>query len=113
MDFQAFQPSGPTVAISAPTSSPVTGVQVQPGMTGMISIYICNPVAAAVVIGFGATAAAAQANAVLPNSGTTQTGAIVIAPSFGKAFNFPANTYFSALAASTGGTVYLTGGQGV
>lgn len=103
------QIAGQCYAIACPTSSPPTGVQIQPagGSAGTISVDIMNTGANAALISYGPSAAAAQTSAVFPVTGTPQ-NCVVIPPNFSKRFEFPAGSYFSGLALTATANVYLT-----
>lgn len=108
----AFRPGGKTLAISAPTSSPPAGVQLDGSNAGDISVWIYNPGANLVWLGFGSSATDATANAVAPVAGTPQY-AIAIPSGFNRALTFSAKTYFSPLAVTSTQLIYLTSGQGM
>ena len=111
----AFAPLGKTVVIAADAAAP-TGVQAPvhgqlnaqaAGQYRVINASAVNTV----FVGFGATAALAQTNAVAPIAGTPSS-AIVLLPGSVEILRFNTETFFSGLAAAAS-TVYITPGQGL
>ena len=108
----AFNPQGETVVIPVDTVAPagiqalVTQVQGQAGQ-----YRIVNAGTNTVFLGVGATAVAAQANAVAPVAGNPSS-AIPLVPGAVEVIRFGEEVYFSGLA-SAATTVYITPGQGL
>jgi hypothetical protein len=110
----AFNPQGETVVIAAAVAPPL-GVQVpvyeraKPQETGQMRIV--NASNNTVHLGYGATATAAQANAVAAVAGNPATS-IPLVPGAVEILRFPAGVYFSGGAAGAS-TVYMTPGEGL
>lgn len=107
----AFKPGGRTVAISAPTSAPVVGVQLPGPDAGDVAILAYNPGPNLVWLAYGNTAADAQTNAVAPVAGTPQY-VVALPPLAQETYTFNAKTFYSTLAITGVQLVYLTPGQG-
>jgi len=110
----AFNPLGLTIAIVAAAAPPL-GVQA-PSLgrvdnTPSGQYRIVNSGAVAVFLGYGKTAAAAQANAVAPISDTPRQ-AIALLPGAIEVISFGDGTFFSGRAASSV-TLYITPGVGL
>lgn len=109
-----FSPQGQTVAIAAAAVAPA-GVLVDvlekysAQSTGQMRIVNNNP--AMVHLGYGPTAAIAQANAVAATAGSPS-NAIALPPGVVEILRFPYGSYFSGVSTSNA-TVYLTPGQGL
>jgi len=106
----AFNPCGSTVAIAAAAVAPL-GVQVPQTSDPSGQYRIVNAGSSTVFLGVGATAAAAQANAVAPVAGVPS-AAIAVIPGAVEIFSFGESAFFSGLA-SVASTVYITQGSGV
>lgn len=110
----AFNPQGETVVIAAAAVAPL-GVQVhvyeraKPQETGQIRIV--NAGTNLVHIGYGPTAAEAQANAVAALAGNPAPSVPVLAGAV-EILRFSAGLYFSAVAGSAT-TIYMTPGEGL
>jgi hypothetical protein len=110
----AFTPQGKTVVIAAAATAP-SGVQALVSQfasnqaTGQYRIV--NAGSNTVFLGFGASAADAQANAVAPVAGTPSNAIVLVAGAV-EVLRFNPESYFSGLAASAT-TVYITQGQGI
>ena len=110
----AFTPQGNTVVIAAAATAPA-------GVQALVSKFASNQATGqyrivnggsnTVFLGFGVSAADAQANAVAPVAGTPS-NAIVLVPGAVEVLRFTPEAYFSGLAASAT-TVYITQGQGI
>jgi hypothetical protein len=111
----AFNPQGKTVVVAAAGTAPA-GVQApvyekfNPQNAGQYRITNSSTTDT-VFLGFGPTAALAQAAAVAPVAGTPS-DAIVLMPGVTVILRFNIDTYFSGLA-SGATTVYITPGQGI
>ena len=110
----AFNPQGETVVIAAAAVAPL-GVQVpvyeraKPQETGQIRIV--NAGLNLVHIGYGPTAAIAQANAVAALAGNPAPSVPVLAGAV-EILRFSAGLYFSAVAGAAT-TIYMTPGEGL
>jgi hypothetical protein len=110
----AFTPQGKTVVIAAAATAPA-GVQALVSQfasnqaTGQYRIV--NAGSNTVFLGFGASAADAQANAVAPVAGTPSNAIVLVAGAV-EVLRFTPEAYFSGLA-SGATTVYITQGQGI
>jgi len=110
----AFNPQGETVVVAASAVAPL-GVQIpvyeraKPQETGQIRIV--NASTNIVHLGYGPTAAEAQANAVAALAGNPSP-AVPLVPGAVEILRFGEETYFSGLSA-TATTVYITPGQGL
>lgn len=112
-----FQPSGKTVAFTANTTAP-TGVQASPTVTARpwkTSQYrIHNATSVTVFLAFGATAALATANAVIPTgTGANSKDAYPLIAGGIEVFSAPQDTFWSGITASSSGAVYVTPGEGL
>ncbi len=110
----AFNQLGKTIVVAAEASAPA-GVRATTFSNGSAltsgQYRIVNAGTNTVFLGVGATAEAAQANAVAPVAGTPST-AIVLVPGAVEVFSFGDGSFFSGLASSAT-TVYITPGQGL
>lgn len=110
----AFNPQGETVVIAAAVAPPL-GVQVP--VYEKFSSYVAgqmrivNASANTVHLGFGPTAAAAQANAVAAVAGNPAPS-IPLVPGAVEILRFSAGLFFSGAAAGAS-TVYMTPGEGL
>jgi hypothetical protein len=110
----AFNPQGNTVVVAAAAVAP-SGVQApvnekfKAQETGQMRIV--NASTNLVHIGYGPTAAAAQANAVAAAAGTPAAGIPMLGGAV-EILRFPFGSYFSGVAASAS-TVYMTPGEGI
>lgn len=114
MRTKPFTPMGKTYLIPADASAP-TGVQVPAdspfeNKSGG-SFRIFNSSAVIVHVGWGGTAAQAQANSVAAVAGTPQ-NSVVIAPGAVEVLGFADGSFFSGISASAA-SVYITAGEGV
>lgn len=109
--IKAFAPLGDTVLVAA-SGTPAAGVQVpseeQNENTRSFQVYHAGT--DPLHLGYGATAAEAQTNAVAPVAGTPQK--VISLPGGSVAcFSLGKDTFFSALSASAG-SVFITPGVG-
>lgn len=110
----AFNPQGETVVVAAAAVAPL-GVQVpvyeraKPQETGQIRIV--NSSTNIVHLGYGPTAAEAQANAVAAAAGNPAPSVPLVAGAV-EILRFSAGMYFSGGAAGAS-TVYMTPGEGL
>jgi hypothetical protein len=110
----AFNPHGETVVVAAAAVAPL-GVQVpvdqraKPQETGQIRIV--NSSSNLVHLGYGPTAAIAQANAVAAVAGNPAPSVPLVAGAV-EILRFSAGLYFSGAAAGAS-TVYMTPGEGL
>jgi hypothetical protein len=107
----AFNPQGNTVVVAADSTAP-TGVQAPAGTVNPRGQYrVVNAGNVTVHLGVGATAAAAQANAVAATAGNPAAG-VPMVPGAVEILRFNAEAYFSGYSASAA-TVYITPGEGL
>lgn len=108
--IKAFAPLGKTVLVAA-SGIPAAGVQVPGEEQETEKTYqIYHSGTDPLHLGYGATAAEAQANAVAPVAGTPQK--VISLPGGSVAcFSLGKDTFFSALSASAG-SVFITPGVG-
>lgn len=110
----AFNPQGETVVVAAAAVAPL-GVQVpvdqraKPQETGQIRIV--NTSSNTVHLGYGPTAAIAQANAVAAAAGNPAPSIPLVAGAV-EILRFSAGMYFSGVAAGAS-TIYMTPGEGL
>lgn len=110
----AFNPQGKTVVVAAAVAPPL-GVQVpvyqkfSDHVAGQMRIV--NASLNTVHLGYGATAAEAQANAVAAVAGNPAPSIPLVAGAV-EILRFPFGSYFSGLAAGAT-TVYVTPGEGI
>lgn len=110
----AFNPQGETVVVAAAAVAPL-GVQVpvyqkfSDHVAGQIRIV--NASANTVHLGYGPTAAEAQANAVAAVAGNPAPS-IPLVPGAVEILRFSSGMYFSGVAAGAS-TVYMTPGEGL
>lgn len=110
----AFNPQGETVVVAAAAIAPA-GVQApvyqraQPQETGQIRVV--NASTNLVHLGYGPTAAIAQANAVAALAGNPAPSVPVVAGTV-EILRFPAGSFFSGVAGAAS-TIYLTPGEGL
>lgn len=110
MSYNPFAQQGNTVLITAAVSPPV-GVQVPAFQTNVqpTQFRIKNSGSADVAIGWGATAALAQANAVIPGAASQS---LLLGAGGIEVFTFPPGTFFSAAIGAATAPVYITPGDG-
>ena len=106
-----FRIQGSTQTITAAVAAP-TAVQLIGDPTGEMTINIANVGTVWCFFGFGATAALALANAVIPTVGVPST-AQPIPPNTMVAYTIPANSFVTAVATSTTAALYYTPGYGL
>jgi hypothetical protein len=107
-----FSPRGKTVIVAAATTAP-TGIQVgEIGTVGGYQFRIHNAGTVTAYIAFGASAADAQTNAVIPTAGTPQYG-IPLPAGIVEVLSFPIGSYLSAITASGTADIFVTQGAGV
>ena len=110
MGVQAFTPMGNTVTFTASSSAP-TPVQATCFGPGANQYRIIVPQGSyTVFLGFGTTATAANANAVVV---TTPSFTIPILPGTDEILTFLPNAYFTAVTLAGSTSVYITPGDGV
>lgn len=107
MGWSAFAPKGPTVTFAATTTAG-TAAQVPclPGEPQNVNYMVSNSTAQPCFLGYGSSAAAAQASA------TALTGIYLDANST-VPYTFGPNTWFSVISLATTSTVYVTPGDGL
>ncbi len=112
---KAFAPFGDSFLIPAAASAP-TGVQVtiasRISNTNYSEYRIVNPGENAVYLGYGSTAAKAQANSVAPTSGTPVENVLVVLPLSIEILRFTPNAFFSGKAGGAN-DIFITIGEGV
>jgi hypothetical protein len=107
----AFRPKGNTIVVPAATSAP-TGVAGGGPAAGDVTYTMYNSGTVPVALGYGVSAAAAQANAVFPTAGTSQPS-IVLAPGTVQVFTLVDGMFFSGITGSGTATVYICPGEGL
>jgi len=109
-----FNPQGYTVVISANVAAPA-GIQVSVdnrfSAQASGQVRIINSGTVTVHLGVGATAVAAQLNAVEATAGNPAAGIPLVAGAV-EIMRFPPDSYFSGLA-SAAATVYIVPGEGL
>ena len=111
MTVTAFSPLGLTVTFTAATTAPtsVQAVSTAPTTRPARAFRIVNTsTSTTVLLGVGATDAAAQAAAV-----SLAAGAIPLVPGAVEILGFPANSFFTGDTASGTAVVYITPGEGL
>ena len=101
---------GPTSLVSANTTA-ASGVQIAAsGSNNYTNFWFTNQLAEPVAVGYGASAAAAQANAVLPTGNTSATASNCVVVANGSVgFRIPIpNPFFSIKSQSANGNVFIT-----
>jgi hypothetical protein len=110
----AFNPLGNTVVVPAAAIAPAgvqAPVQAKFDAQSTGQYRIVNASVNTVFLGFGATAAIAQANAVEPIAGTS-TQTVVLLSGAIEILRFGRNSFFSGIA-SGASTVYIVPGEGI
>jgi hypothetical protein len=109
-----FFPTGKTVAFTASTTAP-SGV-VAPSSNALaveLQYRIHNSGTATVFIAFGATAALAQARAVIPTgTGSNSKDSYPLVAGAVEVFSAPANSCWSGIIATGTASIYVTPGAG-
>lgn len=110
MATNAFSPLGLTVSFTAATTAPtsVRAVSTAPTTRPTYEYRIVNAGTEVVLLGVGATDAAAQAAAV-----SLAAGAVPILPGAVEILGFPAGSFFTGDTASGTSVVYVTPGAGL
>ncbi len=110
MATNAFSPTGLTVSFTAATTAPtaVTAVSTAPTTRPAREYRVVNAGTVEVLLGVGATAAAAQTAAV-----SLAAGAVPILPGAVEILGFPAGSFFTGDTASGTSVVYITPGEGL
>jgi hypothetical protein len=109
MGIQAFTPMGNTVTFTAATSAP-TPVQALSTTIGGTQYRVINDGTVTVFMGWGDSAAAANANAVIVS---TTGRAFPLLAGTDEILTFNANQYFTAVTASGTASIYITPGDGM
>jgi hypothetical protein len=109
MGIQAFTPMGNTVTFTAATTAP-TPVQALSTTIGGTQYRVINDGTVTVFMGWGDSAAAATANAVVV---TTTGRAFPLLAGTDEILTFNANQYFTAVTASGTASIYITPGDGM
>lgn len=114
MPNRPFNPTGPTVLVAGATSAP-SGVQVPSVGAGPAQQYrIHNGGAVTAFVAFGISAAAAQADAVIPTgSGANSKNAIPVPAGAIEILSLSPNCFVSAITGSSTASVYVTPGEGL
>lgn len=112
--LSSFEPNGKSFCIVAASTAP-TAQQAAEFVSGQqpISWRIRNDGSVTVFIGYDTTAALASANSVDPATGPTPRQCIVMGAGGTETFTRPANTFWTAVSASSTSNVYIQPGQGV
>lgn len=111
MEWDVFTPIGPTLAL-LPSSPAPAGILAPTPTTGPLVQYrIANTGTVTAWMAYGALAAVAQANAVIPSTGTTATSWPVL-PGTVEIFTAPPGQFWSGVTAGASTAVYLTPGRG-
>jgi predicted RNA methylase len=110
MATNAFSPTGLTVSFTADTTAPtaVAAVSTAPSTRPAREYRVVNAGAETVLLGVGATAAAAQTAAV-----SIAAGAVPILQGAVEILGFPAGSFFTGDTASGTAVVYVTPGEGL
>ena len=109
MGIQAFTPMGNTVTFTAATTAP-TPVQALSTTIGGTQYRVINDGAVTVFMGWGDSAAAANANAVVV---TTTGRAFPLLAGTDEILTFNANQYLTAITVSGTANIYITPGDGM
>jgi hypothetical protein len=109
MGIQAFTPMGNTVTFTAATTAP-TPVQALSTTIGGTQYRVINDGTVTVFMGWGDSAAAANANAVIVS---TTGRAFPLLAGTDEILTFNANQYFTAVTASGTANIYITPGDGM
>jgi len=109
MGIQAFTPMGNTVTFTAATSAP-TPVQALSTTIGGTQYRVINDGTVTVFMGWGDSAAAATANAVVV---TTTGRAFPLLAGTDEILTFNVNQYFTAITVSGTANIYITPGDGM
>lgn len=109
MGTNAFQKTGNTVAFIAATTAP-TPVQAVSTTLGGNQYRIINSGSVTVFLGYGSTAALANAAATVVS---TTGEAIPLLPGTDEVLTFVPNAYFTGITSSSTATVYVTPGDGL
>jgi hypothetical protein len=109
MGIQAFTPMGNTVTFTAATAAP-TPVQALSTTIGGTQYRVINDGSVTVFMGWGDSAAAANANATVV---TTTGRAFPLLAGTDEILTFNANQYFTAVTASGTAKIYITPGDGM
>ena len=111
----AFTPLGNTVVIVAATSAP-SAVQVPANSDFGGNQYriINSSQTQGCFLSYAQTAAAAQANCVIPTgSGANSTVVLYVLPNTDEIITFVPNAYFTAITAANTATLYIVNGDGL
>jgi hypothetical protein len=111
MDALPFQPAGPPRHLSL-AQSPVSAQQVNNPTAGpLMSVRLVNMSASYAHIGYGPTAAVAQANSVSIPDGSTQEQ-ILLLPNSEKTVRLAPGTWFSGIVETGSGALQIAPGSG-
>ena len=110
----AFTPMGKTVAITAATSYP-SAAKVPSSTLGGNQYRIVNSSGTqGCFLAWGATAAEAEANCVIPTgSGTNSKNVLYLLPNTDEILTFQPNAYFTAITSANTATLYIVPGDGL
>jgi hypothetical protein len=109
MTTEAFTPAGKTTAIAVTAASQAVPVDFNTPINYVTQQYIMTVVGSQpVTLAYGASAP----TAIIPVAGTPQF-CIVLPGDSSQTYSFPQGTYFAAIAAAAGSTLYMTAGAGV
>jgi len=111
MYTKAFSPTGKTILVAAATTAPTGVAAPESGTKDGFQFRIHNAGTVTAYLSFGATAQAAQDNAVIPTA--TSQFSIPIPANIVEVLSFPVGSYFSAITASGTASVFITPGKGV
>jgi hypothetical protein len=103
-----FTPSGNTVAFVAATTAP-TAVQAVSSTLGGNQYRVINAGSVTAFLGFGASAAAANAAAAIV---TSSGQALPLLAGTDEIITFTPNAYFTAITSSSNAAIYITPGDG-
>jgi hypothetical protein len=109
MGINAFTKLGNTVVFTAATTAP-SPVQAASTTLGGNQYRIVNPGSVTVFLGYGATAADANASATVV---TSSGGALPLLPGTDEILSFVPNAYFTGITVSGTANVYVTPGDGL
>lgn len=109
MGIQAFTKTGNTVTFLAATTAP-TAVQCSSTTLGGNQYRVINAGTGIVFLGYGATAAEANAAATVVSSTAP---AFPLLPNTDEILTFVPNAYFTGITAAGNATIYITPGDGL
>ena len=106
-----MSPTGKTVLVVAATSAPLGVAVPEAGTNAGFQFRLHNAGTVTAFLAFGASAAEAQSNAVIP-TGTSQ-NAFPLPAGIVEVLSFPVGCFVSAITASSTANIFITPGKGV